>query len=151
MIEDAPEEMVLSIKDYLEERFGLDRACFDGYAWYLSPTKVFLGPAEPSIEKVTPGLAIVSRGVVPKPTTNLFQLFGNQVTRSIVTVDRATALISNNPDQLSVGNTTTHGVKPPTGGESIKIVVTIAPEAVPIISIGASSANRSGWILRLDG
>ncbi len=95
-IDNMPPKKVLSmVSGYLEERFGLAPSGFEGYGMYLaSKGRVYLGPKR-AIDKpriVTLGLLIarVSRSV--KPSTNLFQLFGRQISRNRIELDREQAL-----------------------------------------------------------
>jgi NOL1/NOP2/fmu family ribosome biogenesis protein len=74
---------------YLEERFGLSRSLFDSYGLYLAPKgKVYLGPrkAPANIRIVTIGLHIARAEGAIKPTTNLFQVFGDRITKNVVSL-----------------------------------------------------------------
>jgi NOL1/NOP2/fmu family ribosome biogenesis protein len=93
---------------YLEERFGLQGALFDGYSLYLGPKcRVYLGPA-----KVPPGLRIASPGLLIsradggiKPSTNLFQLLGNNVNKNIVSLSQANTKLFVQGSDLVVSET----------------------------------------------
>ncbi len=76
---------------YFEERFGLPRTIFDGYSIYLGPKgRLYLGPAKvpPNLRIVSPGLLIARADSAIKPSTNLFQLFGKQVEKNIISLTK---------------------------------------------------------------
>jgi hypothetical protein len=76
---------------YFEERFGLPRTIFDGYSIYLGPKgRLYLGPAKvpPNLRIVSPGLLIARADSAIKPSTNLFQLFGKQVEKNIISLSK---------------------------------------------------------------
>jgi NOL1/NOP2/fmu family ribosome biogenesis protein len=87
-----PSEVKESTLHYLEERFGIPRSIFEGYSLYLGPKcRVYLGPAQvpPSLRIVSPGLLVARADSGIKPSTNLFQLFGREVSKNIVNLERA--------------------------------------------------------------
>ncbi len=95
-IDNMPPKKVLSmVSGYLEERFGIAPGMMAEHGMYLaSKGRVYLGPKR-VIDKpriVTLGLLIarVSRSV--KPSTNLFQLFGRQIIRNYIDLDRGQTL-----------------------------------------------------------
>ena len=76
---------------YLEERFGLGPAHFEGFGLYLaSKGRVYLGPrvaiSQPRV--VTLGLLIARISRAVKPSTNLLQAFGAMVTKNYIELDR---------------------------------------------------------------
>ena len=76
---------------YFEERFGLPRTIFDTYSIYLGPKgRLYLGPAKvpPNLRIVSPGLLIARADSAIKPSTNLFQLFGKQVDKNILSISK---------------------------------------------------------------
>jgi NOL1/NOP2/fmu family ribosome biogenesis protein len=90
-----PKELQRLVLTYLEERFGLESAHFDGFGLYLaSKGRVYLGPKNliggPRI--VTLGLLIARIGGAVKPSTNLLQLFGRKVTRNFIELTREEAI-----------------------------------------------------------
>ena len=78
------------ILDYCYERFGIIETVFDNYNWYIgSKNRIYIGPEE--IERITPesiGLCIFRLDKTPKPTTNFIQLFGKEITKNIISLDR---------------------------------------------------------------
>lgn len=87
-IEDIPPQKILKmVTTYLDDRFGISTESLSDFGLYLaSKGRVYLGPKR-IIEKpkiVTLGIIIarVSRSV--KPSTNLLQLFGRQVTKNYI-------------------------------------------------------------------
>ena len=78
------------ILDYCYERFGIMEHIFDNYNWYIgSKNRIYIGPEE--IERLIPesiGLCIFRLDKTPKPTTNFIQLFGREITKNIIILDR---------------------------------------------------------------
>ena len=78
------------IIDYCYERFGIMEHIFDNYNWYIgSKNRIYIGPEE--IERLIPesiGLCIFRLDRTPKPTTNFIQLFGKEITKNIINLDR---------------------------------------------------------------
>ena len=78
------------ILDYCHERFGITENVFENYSWYIgSKNRIYIGPEE--IERLKPesiGLCIFRLDKTPKPTTNFIQLFGKEITKNIVSLDR---------------------------------------------------------------
>lgn len=73
--------------DYLEARFGIPKNSFEGYCLYLgSKNKIYLGPksAPDKLKIICIGISIARMDGGIKPTTNLFQVFGNLVTANFV-------------------------------------------------------------------
>src|SRR3989344_6342627 len=77
--------------NYIESRFGLEPILFSDYEFYISQKdrvhicqkKEFKG-----IKPIACGMLIVRiRGMI-KPSTNLFQLFGDKITKNIVNVSK---------------------------------------------------------------
>ena len=78
------------ILEYCHERFGITENVFENYSWYIgSKNRIYIGPEE--IERLKPesiGLCIFRLDKTPKPTTNFIQLFGKEITKNIVSLDR---------------------------------------------------------------
>jgi len=79
---------------YLEQRFGLEKAIFSDNGLYAtSKGRIYLGPKRlinhPRIATV--GLLIARSGGAIKPSTNLLQLFGRQVTKNYVVLSKENA------------------------------------------------------------
>jgi NOL1/NOP2/fmu family ribosome biogenesis protein len=107
---DEPPPSSGEVLAYLEERFGLDRALFEGYGLYAtSKGRIYLGPKRlanhPRIATV--GLLIARSHGAIKPSTNLLQLFGKQVKRNYVdlTKENAAAFIGGSDVRLGDGET----------------------------------------------
>jgi len=86
-----PAQVKENVLKYLEDRFGLARSLFDIYGLYLAPKgKVYLGPksAPANIRIVTIGLHIARAEGAIKPTTNLFQVFGDRITKNVVQLEK---------------------------------------------------------------
>jgi NOL1/NOP2/fmu family ribosome biogenesis protein len=84
---EEPAPSAADVLAYLEERFGLERALFDGFGLYAtSKGRIYLGPKRlvnhPRI--ATLGLLIARSHGAIKPSTNLLQLFGRQVKKNYV-------------------------------------------------------------------
>ena len=72
---------------FFHSRFGLGKELFEGYGFNLGPKeKIYLGPKKvPGNPKiVSMGLLIARVSGSVKPTTNLLQLFGKQVTKNFI-------------------------------------------------------------------
>ncbi|MFN7990714.1 MAG: hypothetical protein U0R44_01005 [Candidatus Micrarchaeia archaeon] len=86
-----PKKVLAMVSGYFEERFGLSPDVFSGHSLYLSSKgRVYLGPKS-AIDKpkiVTLGLLAARVGNSVKPTTNILQLFGRKVTKSIIELTR---------------------------------------------------------------
>jgi len=83
------------IMDYLNTRFGLEPELFSEYTFYLgSKGRVFLGPRASmnNLRIATVGLLVARVNGAIKPTTNLLQIFGNQVKSNVVTLEKKNAL-----------------------------------------------------------
>ena len=82
------------ILEYCYERFGIMEHIFDNYNWYIgSKNRIYIGPEE--IERLIPesiGLCIFRLDRTPKPTTNFIQLFGKEITKNIINLDRGQTL-----------------------------------------------------------
>ena len=78
------------ILEYCYERFGIMETVFENYNWYIgSKNRIYIGPEE--IERLVPesiGLCIFRLDKTPKPTTNFIQLFGKEITKNIISLDR---------------------------------------------------------------
>lgn len=83
------------VLSYLEERFGLPSSLFSGYGLYLgSKGRIYLGPkgVPPGLRIAVIGLTVARADGGMKPTTNLLQAFGKQVTRNTISLEREDAL-----------------------------------------------------------
>ncbi|NYZ74274.1 hypothetical protein H0O00_03965 [Candidatus Micrarchaeota archaeon] len=90
-----PQETRSMVLDYLEERFGLAPETFRGFGLYLaSKGRVYLGPeraiGEPRVVSV--GITIARLSGTVKPSTNLIQLFGRQMTRNVIPLEKEEAV-----------------------------------------------------------
>jgi NOL1/NOP2/fmu family ribosome biogenesis protein len=104
---------------YLQERFGLDPALFEGHSFYLAPKgRVYLGPSQvpPSLRIVSPGILIARADSGIKPSTNLFQLFGRHATRNVLSVDKEQAKAFANGADLVIPETAETGAGVTTDG-----------------------------------
>ena len=84
---------------YLADRFGVTAEAFDAYEWHISSKgRVFVTPhAAPIPQRATiTGLQIARLGLLVKPATDFFQVFGAQVSRSRValTADQTKAYVA---------------------------------------------------------
>jgi len=92
----SPEGTKEKVFSYLEERFGLGRSLFDDYGLYMaSKGRIYLGPRRvPDLPKIaTIGLLVARVTGAVKPSTNLLQALGKQVTRNIVDATREQAIV----------------------------------------------------------
>ncbi len=94
------------ILDYCYERFGITEIVFENYSWYIgSKNRIYIGPKE--IERLKPesiGLCIFRLDKTPKPTTNFIQLFGKEITKNIISLDREQAVAFCGGSDLEVVN-----------------------------------------------
>jgi len=78
------------VLDYLEERFGLDKSLFKDYSFYLGvKERLYLGPRSDQADMngmrvATIGLMVARADENIKPTTNLLQVFGKKITKSVI-------------------------------------------------------------------
>jgi len=83
-------EVKTQIIDYCKERFGLATNIFSDYKWYTgSKNRIFIGPEE--IDRINPesiGICIFRLNKTPKPTTNFLQLFGNEIDKNVVELNK---------------------------------------------------------------
>ena len=83
-------EKKTQIIEYCKGRFGLSKKIFDNYNWYLgSKNRIYIGPEE--IERINPesiGICIFRLDKTPKPTTNFLQLFGNQIYKNVIELNK---------------------------------------------------------------
>ncbi len=82
-----PAEVKQMTISYLGGRFGIPGSVFDNHSLYLGPKgRLYLGPSQvpPSLKIVSPGLLVARAEGGIKPSTNLFQLFGNLVSKNYV-------------------------------------------------------------------
>ena len=107
---DEPPPSSADVLEYLEKRFGLDRALFGGYGLYAtSKGRIYLGPKRlvnhPRIATV--GLLIARSHGAIKPSTNLLQLFGKHVKKNYVELakENAAAFIGGADVRLGDGET----------------------------------------------
>jgi NOL1/NOP2/fmu family ribosome biogenesis protein len=91
VIDPCPDDVRTRVVDYLEERFGLDPKVLSGYSFWVSAKgRVIIGPAT-----IPAGISIDTAGILiaralnnVKPSSNLLQLFGRQMSRGIVSLQR---------------------------------------------------------------
>ena len=91
---EAPAPSAADVLSYLETRFGLERTLFSDYGLYAtSKGRIYLGPKRlvnhPRIATV--GLLIARSHGAVKPSTNLLQLFGRQVKKNYVVLNKENA------------------------------------------------------------
>jgi len=83
-------EKKTQIIEYCKERFDLSEKIFNCYNWYLgSKNRIYIGPDE--IERINPesiGICIFRLDKTPKPTTNFLQLFGNQIYKNVIVLNK---------------------------------------------------------------
>jgi len=83
-------EKKTQILDYCKERFDISKKIFDNYNWYLgSKNRIFIGPDK--IERINPesiGICVFRLNKTPKPTTNFLQLFGNQIYKNVIELNK---------------------------------------------------------------
>ena len=92
--EQPPKETRGMVLDYLEERFGLAPEAFKGFGLYMaSKGRIYLGPAQAigSPRIVCLGITIARLSGTVKPSTNLIQLFGRQMNRNIIQLEKEEA------------------------------------------------------------
>lgn len=95
MITRCPDDQKTRVLEYLETRFGLDQALFAGFGFYAGAKgRVILGPQvlPEALKADTAGLLIARVHRSVKPTTNLFQVFGKNVTRNRIILSPEQAL-----------------------------------------------------------
>jgi NOL1/NOP2/fmu family ribosome biogenesis protein len=91
----TPGQIQKDVLNYLELRFGLGEDVFKDHRFYLaSKERLYLGPKfVPDDRKIaTLGILVARASSSIKPTTNLFQLFGDRITRNFIMLDRAQAI-----------------------------------------------------------
>ena len=85
----------MKVIDYFFERFGIEKAVFDGFGIYAGlKGKIYLGPKK-LIEKpnlVTPGVLIARDLKTVKPSTNFIQLFGHLAKKNFVELSKDDAV-----------------------------------------------------------
>jgi len=90
MLTDLNSGRINLILDYCKERFGISKIGFEEYNWYIgSKNRIYIGPGK--IEKLNPesiGICVFRLNKTPKPTTNFIQLFGNQITKNIIKLNK---------------------------------------------------------------
>ena len=83
-------EKKTEILDYCKERFDISKKIFDDYNWYLgSKNRIYIGPNE--IDRINPesiGICVFRLNKTPKPTTNFLQLFGNQIYKNVIALNK---------------------------------------------------------------
>ena len=82
------------IIEYCKGRFGLSKKIFDNYNWYLgSKNRIYIGPEEiDRINSESIGMCIFRLDKTPKPTTNFLQLFGNQIYKNVIELNKKLAI-----------------------------------------------------------
>ena len=71
---------------YLNDRFGLHKNLFSSYSWYTgNSSNIYLGPKqiESKLNISSPGIIALRKSKTYKPTTNLLQLFGPFIKKSV--------------------------------------------------------------------
>ncbi|MFH1785171.1 MAG: hypothetical protein ABH842_01965 [Candidatus Micrarchaeota archaeon] len=92
---------------YLFSRFGIERILFDNFQLYLgSKGKIYLGPKKAvDLPKVTTiGISIARMDNSIKPTTNMFQLFGNEISKNFIELTKEQAIDYVNGSDLILNN-----------------------------------------------
>ncbi len=85
------------VLDYLEQRFGLDKSLFLEYSFYLGvKDRLYLGPRSDRADMngmrvATVGLMVARADEHIKPTTNLLQVFGRRIAKSVIDLDKEKA------------------------------------------------------------
>ncbi|MDD5172354.1 MAG: hypothetical protein PHF60_04950 [Candidatus ainarchaeum sp.] len=101
--EQPPQETKGMVLDYLEERFGLSPETFKGFGLYMaSKGRIYLGPVRAigSPRIVCLGITIARLSGTVKPSTNLIQLFGRQMSRNIIRLEKEEAMAYARGDDL---------------------------------------------------
>jgi NOL1/NOP2/fmu family ribosome biogenesis protein len=91
----TPDQIKTEVLRYLELRFGLSPDEFENHRLYLaSRERVYIGPRSVMDDRklVTVGILIARASSSIKPTTNLLQLFGARIKKSVITLDREQAI-----------------------------------------------------------
>ena len=113
--EAPPQETRATVLDYLEERFGLSPEVFNGFGLYMaSKGRVYLGP-EKAIGKpriVCIGMTIARLSGAVKPSSNLIQLFGRQMRKNIIKLEKKEAISYAKGEDLALGPERLHGISP---------------------------------------
>ncbi|VVC02470.1 Ribosomal RNA small subunit methyltransferase F [Candidatus Bilamarchaeum dharawalense] len=102
-----PKKIQSEVLAYLYSRFGFDQKLFDNFGLYLgSKGKIYLGPKqlikEPKI--VTLGIMIARADGGIKPTTNLFQIFGKQITKNYIKISKEQAIVYVKGEDMNLGD-----------------------------------------------
>jgi hypothetical protein len=84
----------MNVLEYFAERFGIEKAAFDGYGLYMgSRGRVYLGPEKltekPSI--IAPGMLVARIAGAIKPSTNFIQMFGHLAVKNVISLSREQA------------------------------------------------------------
>lgn len=104
----SPDKIQSEVLGYLERRFGLAPENFKEHRFYLaSRERLYLGPKRvPDDRRIaTLGILVARASSSIKPTTNLFQLFGDRITRNFLALDAKQAAAFARGEDLQIGDT----------------------------------------------
>ena len=90
MISVCSNEWQQAVLDYVEYRFALSPDLFESYGFYsASNGRIFIGPKDQvvtqSVETIGVLIARIQKSV--KPSSDLFQMFGKHITRSVIDIN----------------------------------------------------------------
>lgn len=101
-----PVKLQKEVLEYLDSRFGLNKILFENFGLYLGTKgKIYLGPRHlvDKLKIVTLGIMIARADNGIKPTTNLFQIFGNYVTKNYVGLNREQTITYVKGEDMNLG------------------------------------------------
>ena len=91
MLKSLEPDKIKRIKDYCLERFKLNNHVWKSYKWHIgSKNRIYLSNTK-DIERINPesiGICIFRLDKTPKPTTNFLQLFGNQIYKNVILLNK---------------------------------------------------------------
>ena len=91
MLKSLEPDKIKRIKDYCLERFRLKNHVWKSYKWHIgSKNRIYLSNTK-DIERINPesiGICIFRLDKTPKPTTNFLQLFGNQIYKNVIVLNK---------------------------------------------------------------
>ena len=95
MLKSLESDKIKRITDYCYERFGIKHNVWKSYRWYIgSKNRIYLSNTK-EIERINPesiGICIFRLDKTPKPTTNFLQLFGNQIYKNVIELNKKLAI-----------------------------------------------------------
>ena len=95
MLKSLEPDKIKRIADYCLERFGINHNVWKSYRWYSgSKNRIYLSNTK-EIERINPesiGICIFRLDKTPKPTTNFLQLFGNQIYKNVIELNKKLAI-----------------------------------------------------------